>query len=108
MKVPYGEGIASRTGPEPCAIDREVGGEASAGGGIGQPLSREKCNRDADAFEVAEGKTDARVIASARPVPRGRRPWPVPKCLVWKPGDLIFGRRRIMAVRIGKVTSQSR
>ena len=42
MKVLYGEGLAHRTGPEPCAVDREVGGEASAGGGIGQPLSRER------------------------------------------------------------------
>src|SRR5271157_4608623 len=42
VKVLYGEGFAHRTGPEPCAVDREVGGEASAGGGIGQPLSRER------------------------------------------------------------------
>jgi hypothetical protein len=41
VKVFYGEG-SHRTGPEPCADDREVGGEASAGGGIGQPLSRER------------------------------------------------------------------
>jgi len=40
VKVLYGEGFAHRTGPEPCAVDREVGGEASAGGGIGQPWSR--------------------------------------------------------------------
>jgi len=40
VEVLYGEG-SHRTGPEPCAVDREVGGEASAGGGIGQPLSRE-------------------------------------------------------------------
>ena len=42
VKVLYGEGFAHRTGPEPCAVDREVGGEASAGGGTGQPLSRER------------------------------------------------------------------
>ena len=42
VKVLYGEGLAHRTGPEPCAVDREVGGEASVGGGIGQPSSREK------------------------------------------------------------------
>jgi len=42
VKVLYGEGLAHRTGPEPCAVDREVGGEASVGGSIGQPLSRER------------------------------------------------------------------
>jgi hypothetical protein len=41
VKVLYGEGHAHHTGPEPCVVDREVGGEASAGGGIGQVLSRE-------------------------------------------------------------------
>ncbi len=41
MKVLYGEGHAHHTGPEPCADDLEVGGEASVGGGIGQVLSRE-------------------------------------------------------------------
>ena len=66
VKVLYGKGIANRTGPEPCAVDREVGGEASAGGDAGQPLSLEKCNRDADVVEVTEVETDARVIASAR------------------------------------------
>ena len=31
MQVPYGEGVANRTGPEPCADVREGAGEASAG-----------------------------------------------------------------------------
>ena len=41
VKVLYGEG-SHRTGPEPCAVDREVEGEASAGGGIGQPFEPRK------------------------------------------------------------------
>jgi hypothetical protein len=41
MKESYGEGIASRTGPEPCADVREGVGEASAGVRAGRVLSRE-------------------------------------------------------------------
>jgi hypothetical protein len=36
---------------------------------------------------------DGRVIASARPTQRGRRPWHVEKFLVREPGDLRFGLR---------------
>ena len=43
MEVHYDEGVANRIGPEPCAVVREGGGEASAGESIGQPLSRESC-----------------------------------------------------------------
>jgi hypothetical protein len=60
VKVLYGEG-SHRTGPEPCAVDREVGGEASAGGGIGQPLSRERSLiPGADDVPVSEGEADRR------------------------------------------------
>jgi hypothetical protein len=41
VQVRYDEGLATRIGPEPCAVIREGGGEASAGERIGQPLSRE-------------------------------------------------------------------
>ena len=57
MQVHRSEGAAIRTGPEPCVFGREVEGEASAGECIGQPLSREIINRDADAFVTAEGNT---------------------------------------------------
>ena len=42
MQVPYGEGVANRTGPEPCADVRKGVGEASAGERTGQPLNRER------------------------------------------------------------------
>ena len=42
MKVHYGEGLAIRIGPEPCAGVREDVGEASAGVRIGQPLVRQE------------------------------------------------------------------
>ena len=41
MQVHYDEGVAIHIGPEPCAVIREGGGEASVGEGTGQPLSRE-------------------------------------------------------------------
>ena len=91
MKVHDDEGLATRIGPAPCASDGDARSEASAGESIGQLLSREKINRDADAFVPAEGNTDVRVIASTRPVPRGCRTWHVPTLLVWKPGDLATG-----------------
>ena len=39
VQVHYGEGLASRIGPEPCVAVREDACEASAGERIGQPLS---------------------------------------------------------------------
>ncbi len=41
MKEPYGEGLASRTGPESCAGTREGTGEALTGVHTCQPLSCE-------------------------------------------------------------------
>ena len=90
MEVHYGEGVASHTGPEPCAVVREDLGEASAGDRIGQPLSREiDVIPGADAVPLTEGNTDGHAIASARPARRGRRPWHVRTLLVREPGDLM-------------------
>jgi hypothetical protein len=94
VKVHYGEGVAIRIGPEPCAGTREGDGEASAGEHIGQPLSREsKIVPGAHVVIFMEGNMDGHVIASVRPARRGRRPWHVWKLLVREPGDLGFGRR---------------
>jgi hypothetical protein len=41
MEVSYGEGLATHTGPESCAVDREVGGEALTGECAGRVSSRE-------------------------------------------------------------------
>ena len=95
MKVHHGEGVAIRIGPEPCVGTREGDGEASVGEHIGQPLSRENLNRlGADVFEITEGNMGGRVIASARPTRRGRRPWHVWTLFAREPGDLGFGQRR--------------
>jgi hypothetical protein len=62
MKEPYGEGVATHTGPESCVGARKGDGEALTGGWTGRVSSREtNILRDADAVEV-----------SGRPYP-GRR-----------------------------------
>ena len=55
MEVRHDEGVANRIGPEPCIAGREASGEASAGEGTGQPLSRDRNILGADAVEIAEG-----------------------------------------------------
>ena len=94
MQVHHGEGVATRTAPEPCAGIREGGGEASAGERIGQPLSRENLNNPgADVFVFTEGHMGGRVIASVLPTRRGRRTWHVRKLFVREPGGLGLGLR---------------
>ncbi len=54
MEVSYGEGVASHTGPESCAVVREGRGEALTGEGAGRVSSRENCGqlRGADAVDT--------------------------------------------------------
>ncbi|MDZ4741415.1 MAG: hypothetical protein SGJ03_16145 [Alphaproteobacteria bacterium] len=91
MRVHYDEGVANRIGPAPCVVGGDASGEASAGESIGQLLSYEKINGDADAVVPAEGNTVLRESASTGPVLRGRRTWHVPTLLAWKPGGLATG-----------------
>ena len=93
MKVRHDEGAANRIGPEPCIAGREASGEASAGEGTGQPLSRDRNILGADAVEIAEGNMVEHVNASARAARRGQRTWHVSTLLAREPGDLAFGRR---------------
>ena len=70
------KGRANPIGPESCVVGREARNEALTGAPVGQVLSRESSVvRDADAVCEAEGNTEGCVIASARLVPRGLRPW---------------------------------
>ena len=56
-------------------------------------LAREsKIVPGADVVIFTEGNMDGRVIASARPARRGRRPWHVRTLLVREPGGLGFGQ----------------
>jgi hypothetical protein len=91
VKVLYGEGHAHRTGPEPCVVDREVGGEASAGGGIGQPLSRERLLSRAPTTSLCRKakRTVAKKQREDGPARRGLRPWHVLKLLAREPGGLL-------------------
>ena len=94
MQVPHDEGVANHIGPEPCGGIREDAVEALTGERIGQPLSRESLIfPGADVVSLTEGNMDGRVIASARPTRRGRRPWHVRKLFAREPGGLGFGLR---------------
>ncbi len=109
MQVHYGEGVANHTGPESCAVYREVCGEALTGERAGQPLSRETfLIQDADVVAKTEGKTFGRDIASARAVLRGRRPWHARTFLAREPGDLQFDHSPTGVVRVGKARSHNR
>jgi hypothetical protein len=68
MKVPYGEGVATHTGPESCAPDRKGGGEALTGERAGRVSSRESHEplRGADAVEVCGRPHQTRRYGEAR------------------------------------------
>ena len=91
VQVHYGEGVANHTGPESCAARREACGEALTGVRAGQPLSREtRFILDADVVDLTEGNTTEHIIASARSVLRGLRPWHARTLHAREPGDLRF------------------
>src|SRR5271166_6654385 len=83
-----------RTASAPSRAGREASGEASAGEGTGQPLSRDRNILGADAVEIAEGNMVEHANASARATRRGQRTWHVSTLLAREPGDLAFGRRQ--------------
>ena len=109
VKVHCDEGLANHVGPEPCVAVREGGYEASVGVHVGQPWSHEIVQiPDADVFQITEGNTYERVIASARR-----------SGVVEDPGmhvSPLHGNREISRlaccrtgqVRIGKARSRSR
>ena len=110
MRVHYGEGVANHTDPEPCAVIRKGGGEASAGDCTGQPLSREiyAKSRVLTRFSLRKATWKARYRERLKAW-RGRRPWHVQTLFVREPGGLVAdqgGMPRL--VRIGKARSRSR
>ena len=75
MKVSYGEGLASHTGPESCGGLRKDSVEALTGVRAGWVLSLEKfLIRSADGFRPSEGNTGRLAIARDGRTPRGPRP----------------------------------
>ena len=76
MKVPDGEGVANRTGPESCVYIRKDMGEALTGDVRAGLLSRERCCKlqGADAVHKVEGNTDCNDTARCSWTLRGQRP----------------------------------
>ena len=66
MQVRCDEGVANHIGPEPCAVAREGGSEASTGGHTGQPLSRESF--------ISRVPTPLRMRKATRWARKGERP----------------------------------
>jgi len=75
VQVLYGEGLASRPGPESCVAVREDRCEALTGECVGQPLSGENQLRGADVLRPSEGNTACVDSARRSPTPRRRRTW---------------------------------
>jgi len=103
MKVPYGEGVACRTGPVPCVVDREVGGEALVRGDVGWVLSRESALSSADRVGKAGRRNgDGRHGEPAVRLGVVRDPRHALTLFARKPGDLLAAHGRRAAGRIGK------
>ena len=73
MKEPYGEGIATHTGPESCGAAREGSTEALTGGSTGWAIEPRNSGRTGapTLFRSAEGNTGRIVIARCARAPRG-------------------------------------
>jgi hypothetical protein len=109
VQVSHDEGVASHIGPESCVACREVRGEALTGERAGQPLSRDRNYLGVlTPLRDAEGKTDGRASASARPTPRGQRPWHARTLHAREPGGLQSDRRRYRRPASGRPEGRSR
>ena|ERR1019366_9007388 len=103
MQVLYGEGVACRTGPAPCATDREVSGEALVRGVVGWVLSRESGLSSAD--RVGKPGRQHGGGRYGEPVSRlgvVRDPRHATTLLAWKPGGLFSAQALRGRGRIGK------
>ena len=89
MKVHYGEGVATHTGPESCALRREASREALTGVCVGQVVSGESnVVRGADAVVAAEGNRGGCDSARIRTTPRRLGPWHAHTPPAREPGEL--------------------
>jgi hypothetical protein len=103
MKVPYGEGVACRTGPVPCVVDREVGGEALARGDVGWVLSRESALSSADRVgKTGRRNSNGRHGKSTCWLGVVRDPRHALTLFARKPGDLLAAHGRRVVGRTGK------
>jgi hypothetical protein len=108
VQVLYGEGLASRTGPESCVAVREDRCEALTGECVGQTLSGENQLRGADVLRPSEGNTACVDSARRPPTPRRRRTWHAQNPSVREPGDLQAVRGGHCTDRVGKAGGHSR
>jgi len=111
MKIPYGEGLAICTGPEPCAASREVGSEALARGDVGWVLSRESAMSWAPTLWVrGEGNTVVGELASPHAGPAWSQTPSTRRSSLHGNWDIsrLAGRPLATPVRIGKARSRSR
>jgi RNA-directed DNA polymerase len=109
MKESYGEGVAHHTGPESCAVDRKVKGEALTGARTGQPLSGEiNLSGTPTLLSEAEGHTGG---GDTREPSLG----PAPSKTLRTCGNFVHGNREIPQVpspdggdgRTGKAKSRT-
>jgi len=109
VKVFDDKDVANHIDLEPCGDVREDVGEASVEECAGRPLSRESLNLPgADTVVQAEGNTGARVIASAFPTRRGRRPRHAQTFLAREPGYLEVDRHARCRSASGRRNAASR
>jgi len=103
MRVLYGEGVACRTGPVPCAADREVSGEALARGVVGWVLSRESALSSADRVgKPGRQYGYGRYGEPANRLGVVRDPRHATTLFAWKPGGLSSAHALRDTGRIGK------
>jgi hypothetical protein len=76
VRVSYGEGLASHSGPESCVYIRKGVGEALTGGAASRDIEPRKSHRerDASAVHLSEGQHQINREGEVGRVPRGRRP----------------------------------
>jgi hypothetical protein len=76
VRVSYGEGLASHSGPESCVCDRKVVGEALTGGAASRDIEPRKLHKEQDASLVhpGEGQHQSNRPGKVVRVLRGRRP----------------------------------
>jgi RNA-directed DNA polymerase len=109
VKVHYGEGVATHTGPESCALRREASREALTGVCVGQVVSGESnVVRGANAVVAAEGNRGGCDSARIRTTPRRLGPWHAHTPPAREPGELRHRLRRRSRGRNGKTGGHSR
>jgi hypothetical protein len=103
MKEPYGEGLASHTGPESCVDSRKAGHEALTGVHAGGVLSREMLgNQSADAVVVRGRQHCETRNASVSRTLRGLRPPHAWKLHAREPGGPTNARHEVVSGPVGE------